>query len=84
METFKANAEALKKAAGELADALEKQPGGEDIRAGRAWSPNWRMGVPYSPWRNRGGAPTPEVFNAYTKLQATCNGCHANFRSAWR
>jgi hypothetical protein len=84
METFKANAEALKQAAGELADALERQPSAEDIRGGRAWSPNWRWGVPYSRGRNEGGAVTPEVFDAYTKLQATCYGCHANFRSAWR
>jgi cytochrome c556 len=91
METFKAYAEALKEAAGELADELEKQPSAEDIRAGRAWSPDWRrsrrgggMGGPYSRWRNEGGAVTKEVFDAYTKLPATCRGCHANFRSPWR
>ena len=91
METFKAHAEALKEAAGELANELEKQPSAEDIRAGRAWSPDWRrsrrgggMGDPYSRWRNEGGAVTKEVFDAYTKLRATCHGCHANFRSPWR
>ncbi|MEA3244027.1 MAG: cytochrome c [Pseudomonadota bacterium] len=91
LETFKAHAEALKEAAGELADELEKQPGAEDIRAGRAWSPDWRrsrrglgMGDTYSRWRNEGGAVTKEVFDAYTKLRATCHGCHANFRSPWR
>ena len=92
METFKAYAEALKEAAGELADELEKQPSAEDIRAGRAWSPDWRrsrrgwgMGDdPYGRWRNEGGAVTKEVFDAYTNLSATCRGCHANFRSPWR
>jgi len=84
METFKANADALKQAAGELADALEQQPSAEDVRAGRAWSPNWRMGGPYSGWGNEGGAVTPEAFAAYRRLQATCYSCHANFRSAWR
>lgn len=91
METFKANADALKQAAGELADELEKQPTPEDMRAGRAWSPNWRrsswgrgMAGPYSPWRNEGGAVTRGAFDAYNKLRATCYNCHANFRSPWR
>jgi cytochrome c556 len=84
METFKTRAEALKAAAGELAVALEEQPGAEDIRAGRAWSPDWGMAAPYSRRRTAGGAVTPQVFDAYTKLRATCHGCHANFRSAWR
>jgi hypothetical protein len=91
METFKANAEALQEAAGELADELEKQPGAEDIRAGRAWSPDWRrsrrawgMGGPYGGWSNDRGVVTTGVFDAYTRLQATCYGCHANFRSPWR
>jgi cytochrome c556 len=84
MESFKANAEALKLAAGELADALEKQPSPEDISAGRAWSPDWSMRGPYSRWRSEGEAVPQEVFEAYTKLRATCHGCHANFRSTWR
>jgi len=91
METFKAHAEALKVAAGELADALQTQPSAEDIRAGRAWSPDWyrsRRGWgtvdPYRRWGSEGGAVTKEVFDAYTKLRATCHGCHANFRSPWR
>ena len=85
METFEAHAEALEEAADELADELEKQPSAEDIRAGRAWSPDWRRGRPYrSHWRNEGGAMTKQVFDAYTKVEATCHGCHANFRSPWR
>ena len=85
METFQAHAEALKVAAGELADALENRPSAEDIRAGRAWSPDWRRGGPYrSRWRHEGGALNMQVFDAYSKLRATCNGCHASFRSAWR
>lgn len=84
METFKANADALKQAAGELADALEKQPSAEDVSAGRAWSPDWGMGGPHSRWRNERRAVTQQVFDAYTKLRATCHGCHANFRSARR
>jgi cytochrome c556 len=84
METFKANADALKQAAGELADALEKQPSGEDVRAGRAWSPDWGMGGRYSRWTNERRAVTQQVFDAYTRLRATCHGCHANFRSARR
>ena len=91
MKIFEAHAEALEEAADELADELEKRPSTEDIRAGRAWSPDWRrsrrgwgMGDPYGRWRNEGGAMTREVFDAYTKLEATCQGCHANFRSPWR
>jgi cytochrome c556 len=93
MDTFTANAEALKKAAGELADELEKLPSAEDIRAGRAWSPDWRRsrhgwgrGGPYSyaRWRNESEAVTKGVFDAFTKLQATCYGCHVNFRSPRR
>lgn len=84
METFKARAEALKEAAAALADALEQQPAGEAVRAGRAFSPNWGVGGPYSRRRGEGGAVTPQVFEAYTKLRATCHGCHADFRSAWR
>ena len=84
METFKARAEALKEAAAALADALEAQPAGEAVRGGRAFSPDWRMGGPYSRRRGEGGAVTPQVFEAYTKLRATCHGCHADFRSAWR
>ena len=91
MEAFEAHAEALEEAADELADELEKQPSAEDIRAGRAWSPDWyrsRRGWgtvdPYRRWGSEGGAVTKEVFDAYTKLRATCHGCHANFRSPWR
>lgn len=93
MDTFKAKADALKAAAGELADALEKQPSAEDFRAGRAWSPDWRrsargwgMGGPYryGRWRNEGGTVTKEAYDAFHKLQATCYGCHVNFRSPGR
>jgi hypothetical protein len=75
----------MKWAAGELADQLEKQPSAEDIRTGLAWSPDWGRGDPY---RSRGrydsGALTREVFTAYNNLQATCNNCHANFRTERR
>ena len=85
MEAFKANAEALQQAARELADALEQRPSTEDIRAGRAWSPDWRRGGPYrSRWGSERGAVMKQVFDAYTKLRGTCIGCHANFRTAWR
>jgi cytochrome c556 len=62
LESFKARAEALKEAAAALADALEKQPAGEGIRVGRAYSPQWRMGGPYSRRGNEGGAVTPRGF----------------------
>jgi cytochrome c556 len=90
MDTFKANAEALKEAAGELADELEKEPSAEDIRTGKAMSPGWgrsmRRGIGdhYSRGRSEGGAVTTEVFGAYTKLLGTCNGCHENSRTTWR
>jgi cytochrome c556 len=83
METFEARAEALKEAAAALADALEKQPGGEATRAGRPVTPGWGIAGPYSR-RGELGAVTPQVFEAYTTLRATCHGCHADFRSAWR
>lgn len=85
MKIFRSHAIALQWSAGELADQLEKQPSAEDIRAGLAWSPDWGRGGSYrSRWRNEGGALTRDVFNAYTNLQATCNTCHKNFRSARR
>jgi len=90
MDTFKANAEALKEAAGELADKLEQEPSAEDVRTGQAMSPGWNrsmrrgMGDRYSRGRSEGGAVTTEVFGAFTKLLGTCNGCHADFRTPWR
>lgn len=90
MDTFKANAEALKEAAGELADKLEMEPSAEDIRTGQAMSPgrdrSVRRGIgdPYNRGRNEGGAVTTEAFGAFTKLLGTCNGCHENFRAPWR
>ena len=72
-------------AAGELADQLEKQPSTEDIRSGRAWSPDWRRGGGYrGRWRNDDPMLNREVLNAYSNLQTTCSGCHSNFRTAWR
>lgn len=90
METFKANAEALKEAAGELADELEKEPRAEDIRSGQAMLPgrdrsmHRGMGDRYSRGRSEGGAVTTEVYGAFTKLLGTCNGCHENFRTPRR
>jgi cytochrome c556 len=90
MDTFKANAEALKAAAGELADELEKEPSAKDIRAGQAMSPGWNSsmrrgtGGAYSRGRSEGGAVTTEVYTAFNKLLGTCNGCHESFRKSWR
>ena len=90
MDTFKANAEALKAAAGELADELEKEPSAEDVRAGQAMSPGWNrsmrrgMGGPYGRGRGVGGMVTTEVYSAFNTLLGTCNGCHENFRTSWR
>jgi cytochrome c556 len=84
MEAFQANADALQQAAGQLADALQRQPNVEDIRAGRAWSPDWGMAGPYRRWGSGGGAVSKDVLDAYNNLQATCYGCHANFRSRRR
>lgn len=85
IDIFQSHANALQLAAGELADQLEKQPSAEDIRSGRAWSPDWSRGRPYrSHWRDDNSALNREVFNAYNNLRSTCNGCHANFRTAWR
>jgi cytochrome c556 len=85
LEVFKHHATAMKWAAGELADQLEKQPSAEDIRAGLAWSPDWGRGDPYrSRGRDQRGALTREVFTAYSNLKATCSNCHANFRAERR
>ncbi len=85
MDVFKHHAIAMMWAAGELADQLEKQPSAEDIRTGRAWSPDWGRG---DTWRSRGrsdrAALTGEVFTAYNNLKATCSNCHANFRTERR
>ncbi len=92
MDRFKSHAEALKAAAGQLADELEKRPTAEEYAGGKAVVPDWRLerygaapweGGPYSRWGNRGGAVTKEVYDAYLKLEDTCHGCHANFRSPW-
>ena len=90
IDNFKANAEALKAAAGELANELEKEPSAEDIRTGQAMSPGWNrsmrrgIGGPSGRGRSEGGAVTMEVYGAFTKLLGTCNGCHENFRTSWR
>jgi cytochrome c556 len=85
IDVFKHYAIAMKWAAGELADQLEKQPSAEDIRTGLAWSPDWGRGDPYrSRGRNNSEALTREVFTAYNNLQTTCNNCHANFRTERR
>jgi cytochrome c556 len=90
MDTFRANADALKAAAAELADALEKEPGAEEVRTGQALSPGrdramYRgMGDRYSRGRVEGGVITPEVLAAFTNLMGTCDGCHENFRTPWR
>lgn len=87
MGTFEAHAQLLKEAAAQLADELEKQAVPENTMPGRGWSPGWRSGGP-GPWRSRwrsaGGVPSQSVYNAYSKLRASCNGCHADFRAAWR
>jgi len=96
MDSFKSRAEALKAAAGELADELEKRPTAEDYTEGRAVMPDWRTqfgdapwergpwdGGPYSQWGNRGGAVSKEAYDAYLKLRDTCHSCHASFRSPW-
>lgn len=91
MDTFKSHAEALKAAAGNLADELEKRPSSEDYAEGGAVVPDWRgrygatpwEGGPHGRWGNRGGAVTRDVYDAYLKLQDTCDGCHRNFRSPW-
>jgi cytochrome c556 len=84
MEAFKANAEALKQAAGELAEALEQQPTDQDVSAGRAWPPDWGMAGRHSRWTNERRAVPQQAFDAYTRMRATCHGCHANFRAARR
>lgn len=85
LDTFKSHAIALQVAAGELADQLEKRPSAEDIRSGRAWSPDWRKGGSYrSRWRNDDPMLTRESFNAYSNLRTICSGCHTNFRTARR
>ena len=85
MDVFEHHATALKWAAAELAEQLEKKPSAEDFRTGLAWSPDrGRDGLYRSRWRNDDGALTRGVFNAYTNLQATCSSCHAKYRTDWR
>jgi cytochrome c556 len=90
MEAFTAQAEALKQAAADLANALEQQPSSADVWSGRAWSPDWYrsrgnrwMRGPYGGGYDN-DAVTPEALEAYNRMRATCHGCHAGFRSPWR
>lgn len=67
--TFKANADALKAAAGALADELEKglvQEGAGTTDGARGW----RYEKPVS----------PEVRNRFKRVANTCRACHATFR----
>jgi cytochrome c556 len=67
--TFKANADALKAAAGALADELEK--GLEEEGAGTTdGARGWRYEKPVS----------PEVRNRFKQVANTCRACHATFR----
>ena len=82
MQALKANADALKQAAANLATALEQQPATQDSSAARAWSP--RMRGPYGRWARQQEEITPQVQEAFTALRATCHSCHASLRSGWR
>jgi len=90
MKAFKAKADALKEAAGALADELEKQPSAEDVRTGQAFSPELlrssrrRTANPFSRGRSEGEAVSTGVLDAYSRLVDTCSGCHADFRTSSR
>ena len=71
--TFKANADALKAAAGALADELEKdleEEGAGTTDEARGYSRGWRYGKPVS----------PEIRNSFNRVANTCRACHATFR----
>jgi cytochrome c556 len=90
MKDFRARADALKEAAGALADELEKQPSAEDVRTGQAFSPELlrssrrRTANPFSRGRSEGEAVSTGVLDAYSRLVDTCGGCHADFRTSTR
>ena len=79
-ETFKANAQAVKEAAGKVADALEKRPTGADYQRG-VWVPPHSMGYGRGgPWGQRGGAIAKEAVGEFNRLTVTCHACHGAFR----
>ncbi|MBF0130756.1 MAG: cytochrome c, partial [Alphaproteobacteria bacterium] len=83
-DSFKNNAEALKTAAGDLADALEKRPTADDYAEGRAWVPAYPHGL-RGPWDNGewgadGGGLTRDALDRFDTLADTCTACHVNYR----
>lgn len=76
-DVFKANAQALKKTAGELAAELSRTPeAGEQVM----YSRNGR-GFSYRRIRGEDSEPlSPQIFNKFNALAATCNSCHSYFR----
>jgi len=75
-EAFKSNAEAMKAAAGALAEELGKKPTDEEgaiylsQRSVKFGQPDERKEVPVS----------PQIWKKFNELSDTCVACHSNFR----
>ena len=73
-QNFKANAEALKAAAGALANELGKQPKAEE---GAVFLP--KRGAGYGENQEK-AAVSPDVWQKFNELSNTCESCHRSFR----
>ena len=76
---FRGYALGSRKAASELADALETAPTGDEIQRQGAWLTSRRPG--YSRWSHLGDdMVSMDAIQAYTRLNANCHSCHMMFR----
>lgn len=81
---FRGYARAAEQSSARLAEALEKNPTGQDVRQTGVRGAPWRMGYGPGPWgRQPGSAISMDVIREYSRLGATCQSCHAFFRG-WR
>jgi len=80
---FKGYAEAARQSSARLAEALEKEPTGEEVEQKGVWIPSPRVG--HGHWgRPRGDIISLDAVQAYGRLNATCHSCHLLFRgSRW-
>ena len=76
---FEAMADGARETAKRLAEELENEPTGEQVREQGAWVTGARPGV--RRWRHLDGLVSVGTIQAYSQLRATCTGCHWQFRT---
>lgn len=76
---FKGYAEGARQSSARLAEALAKQPTGEEVQQEGVWIP---PGMRYDRWgQQRGGLISMPAIQEYSRLNATCHSCHMAFRA---